>query len=243
MTYRELSDAFDVYSNRFAAGKDTSLIPFDEYEKSLFLTKAADEIVKELLPFYDRNEKIKKQLLPITRTTQLNLDTVVPASARMKSGSLVYELPTGVVYVAAESLKNTLGAILRKIKPLKDDEAFYSLESPFRSPTRGYAFRGSLSYVDSGVTKKYSEIITDISATADPKYYIKYIIDVPAIIVADDLDDASIKGVAINPNIYSEAPLTLLHEKILDRAIIMAYTAKTDDTNAKVANANLSSNS
>lgn len=243
MTYRELSDAFDVYSNRFASAKNTSLIPFDEYEKSLFLTKAADELVKELLPFYDRNEKIKKQLLPITRTAQVSLDSNVPASARVKNGSLVYELPANTIYVAAESLKNALGAILRQIKPLKDDEAFYSIDSPFRSTTKGYAFRGSLSYIVNNELKKYSEVITDINSGTDPKYYIKYIIDVPAIIVTDDLDNASVKGISQNADIDLEAPLSMLHEKILDRAIIMAYTAKTDDINSKAANANLSSNS
>ena len=73
MTYNELSDAMDVLSNRYSQTKNVSLIPFDEYEKSLFITKAANEIVKELLPFYDRNEKIKKQLLPITKSVQVSV--------------------------------------------------------------------------------------------------------------------------------------------------------------------------
>ena len=239
MTYAELSDMMDVLSNRYAQQKEVSLIPFDEYEKSFFLTKAANEIVKEMLPFYDRNEKIKKQLITITKSASVTPIFSMPDAFRLKLGSLAYELPSDVMYVVAESLRDPANVILRKIRPLKDDEVYHTLDNPFRTPSRGYAFRNGLSYLN----KRYSEIITDVAAASIPKYFVKYICNIPPFIVTDNLEDASINGVSTNLTLSAQAPLDVLHEKILDRAIIIGYMAKADDPNSKVAASNLSQNS
>lgn len=249
MTYRELSDMMDVLSNRFALGKNTGVVPFDEYEKSVFLTKAANEIVKEMMPFYDRNEKIKKQLLPITRIFEvgtLQSTTTVPLSSRYKDGTLVYEIPSDIMYVVSESLKGSTGAILKRIKPLKDDEAYYTLESPFRVTTRSYAYRVGLSMSESNIVKEYSEIITNVSSSPVPKYHMKYLTVIPPFIVTENLEDATISGLGSLPagiSLDDEAPLPMLHEKILDKAILIGYLAKSDDVKAKSASSELSTNS
>jgi hypothetical protein len=243
MTYAELSDAMDTLSNRYAQTKNVSLVVFDEYEKSLFLTKAANEIVKEMMPEYDRNEKVKKQLLPITKSTQVSTIFSADVTKLLRKDSIVYELPSDVMYVVAESVRDTNNVILRRIKPLKDDEAYYSFDNPFRASTRGYAWRDSITLVDGGVTKKYSEIITDVLASTNPRYYLKYISKIPPFIVTDSLEDASIDGVSTNADLTQSAPLDLLHEKILDRAIMIGYMSKTDDPNSKVTASNLSINS
>lgn len=252
MTYRELSDMMDVMSNRFAIDKNTSLIPFDEYEKSFLLTKAANEIVKELMPFYDRNEKIKKQLLSITRVLEVNnpSDTsAVPNSDRYRPGTLVYEIPGDIMYVVSESLKDSSGAIIKRIKPLKDDEAYYTLESPFRAPTRTYAYRVGFSKYNNSTdqTTEYSEILTNVIAGGTgPVYHLKYLTTIPPFIVTEDLEDATIGGLSKLPDGISlddEAPLMMLHEKILDRAVLLGYLSKSDDVNAKSASTNLSADS
>jgi hypothetical protein len=232
MTYRELSNAFDVYSNRHAEAKLETLLFFDEYEKSLFLTQAADEIVKELLPFYDRNEKIKKQLLPITKSVQLSLASGVNDTLKFSSTNILYELPGDVLYVVNEFLKAPSGATLSVVKPLADDETSSTLESPFRTPSkRTYAYRNSLAVAG----KYYSEIITNALASADPKYFIRYVSETPAFIVTEDLLDGSIGGVSTNANLDEIAPLEMLHNKILNRAILIGYESKSDDVNAKNA--------
>jgi hypothetical protein len=232
MTYKELSDAFDVYSNRYAEAKQDRLMFFDEYEKSLFLTQAADEIVKELLPFYDRNEKIKKQLLPITTSAVVSIATGISDVYRTNLTSLLYELPANVLYVVVEFLKDPTGVILDRITPIGDDEIAYSIDSPFRcSVSRHSAYRGSLSIGD----KDYAEIITNVPSSASPKYFLKYIEETPSFIVTDTLLDASIKGVSTNSDITLEAPLQMLHNKILNRAILIGYESKNDEVNAKVA--------
>lgn len=231
MTYRELSNHFDVYSNRYAESKYEKLLFFDEYEKSLFLTQAADEIVKELLPFYDRNEKIKKQLLPITKSTHIHLATI-NADNKIKSTTLAYEIPNDVLYVVLEFLKTAGGVIIDRVKPLSDDETAYVMDNPFRSPsTRPYAFRNSLSIGDN----KYAEIITNVLANTSPVYFMRYVSTVPAFIVTEDLLDASINGESTNADLDAVAPLEMLHNKILNKAILIAYAAKSDDINSKVA--------
>ena len=243
MTYAELSNAFDVYSNRHSEQKLGSLLFFDEYEKSLFLTKAANDIVKEMLPFYDRNEKIKKQLLTITRSAQISAMATISDDLRLKKNSIIYELPEDVLYVVAESLRDANGVILNRIKPLKDDEAYHTFENPFRSSTRGYALRNGLSISTSGVVKRYSEIITSIPQSSSPEYFIKYICKIPPFIVSDTLNNASVDGTSINNSLNNEAPLYILHEKILDRAITIAFMAKSDDPNSKTTATALSKDS
>ena len=243
MTYKELSDSMDVLSNRYAAMKDTALIPFDEYEKSLFITLSASGIVKEMLPFYDRNEKIKKQLISITRSAQVGTIAAISNDLKLRSDSIVYELPSDVLYVVAESLRSASNVILSRIKPLKDDEAYYTFDNPFRSSKRGYAWRNGISIDTGGIVKKYSEIITSILPSALPKYFLKYICNVPVFVVTDNLEDASINGISVNANLNTEAPLSILHEKILDRAIIIGYMSKTDDPNSKVSALGLSKDS
>lgn len=231
MTYKELSDAFDVYANRYAQQKYMTILQFDEYEKSLFLTQAADEIVKEMLPFYDRNEKIKKQLLSITKSVELSLATGVSDEYKISNSNLLYEIPEDVLYVVVEFIKNPSRTTLERVRPLADDETGYSLDSPFRVPTkRGYAYRNSLTVG----SKKYSEIITNILAASTPKYFIRYVSEVPTFIVTDTLLDASINGVSTNANINAIAPLEMLHNKILNRAILIGYESKSDDINSKV---------
>lgn len=243
MTYKELSDAFDVYANRHTEAKLGSLLFFDEYEKSLFLTMAANEIVKEMLPFYERNEKIEKQLLDITKSAQVSALFALPNDNRFKTGSLVYELPSDVLYIVAESLRSSSNAILRRIKPLKDDEAYYTLDNPFRVSTRGYAYRNDVSYVDGSTNKRYAEIISDITSGTSPEYFCKYLTIVPPFIVTDTLLDAKIGNVSTNASLNSEAPLNMLHERILNRAILLGSMAKSDDPNSKVAASTLSKDS
>jgi hypothetical protein len=230
MTYRELSDNFDVYSNRYAESKYEKLLFFDEYEKSLFLTQAADEIVKELLPFYDRNEKIKKQLLPITKSAHISLSSV-SSDHKISALSLTYLIPSDVLYVVLEFLKTSSGIIIERVKPLSDDETAYVMDNPFRTPaTRPYAYRNSLT-VDSD---SYAEIITGVLANTNPVYFIRYVSRVPAFIVTDNLLDASINGVSTNADLDVTAPLEMLHNKILNKAILIAYETKSEDVNSKV---------
>lgn len=230
MTYKELSDAFDVYSNRYAESKYEKLLFFDEYEKSLFLTQAADEIVKELLPFYDRNEKIKKQLLPITKSAHINLSSVT-SDHKIKASTLTYKVPSDVLYVVLEFLKTSGGVIIDRIKPLADDETAYVLDNPFRTPTtRPYAYRNSLTFDG----ESYAEIITSVLSSTSPVYFIRYVSVVPAFIVTNDLLDASIGGTSTNADLSATAPLEMLHNKILNKAILIAYEAKSDDVNSKV---------
>jgi len=230
MTYKELSDNFDVYSNRHAESKYEKLLFFDEYEKSLFLTQAADEIVKELLPFYDRNEKIKKQLLPITKSAHISLSSV-SSDHKISSLSLTYKIPTDVLYIVLEFLKTSGGVIVDRVKPLSDDETAYVMDNPFRAPTtRPYAYRNSLT-VDSD---SYAEIITSVLANTNPVYFIRYVSVVPAFIVTDNLLNASINGISTNDDLNAVAPLEMLHNKILNKAILIAYEAKSDDVNSKV---------
>jgi hypothetical protein len=232
MTYRELSEAWDVYANRHAELKYEKLLFFDEYEKSLFITQAADEIVKGLLPFYDRNEKIKKQLLPITKSVQVSLATGIDATKKIESTTLLYEMPEDVLYVVLEFLKTSSGVIIERIKPLADDETAYVMDNPFRVPTtRPYAYRNSLSIG----SKHYSEIITGVLANTSPVYFMRYVSEVPAFIVTESLLGASIMGLSSNADIDEIAPLEMLHNKILNKAIAIGYEAKSDDINSKVA--------
>lgn len=241
MNYKEMSDAFDVYSNRYSDAKLGSLLYFDEYEKSLFITKAANIIVKEMLPFYDKNEKIREQLLDITRTKQLTADSGFVNTLKFDKSSFVYKLPSDIMYIVAESIRSTDGTLVKKVRPLHDDEFYYTLDNPFRVNTDEFGYRSFVSLYNStdNVIDRYAEIYT----TASGKYFIKYLCNIPPFVLDSNLDDGSIGGINANAYVDHEAPLSMLHEKIIDKAVELGYMAKNDDINSKVATSKSSAES
>lgn len=231
MTIDEFSNSFDTLLNSYALisnfGEETSkqTITLDEYEKSVLLTKAQEEIVLSLyngknpygeafegteeLRRYLSNLITEKYLKPITNTSGTPLG--------LESKSKFFTLPEDLWFITLESVVVDNGKCkaetVMKVYPVKQDEYQVIRDNPFRGANGRRALRLDLSEGNVEIICKYMIAI----------YYIRYIKKVPPIILEDLPNDLTIEG-------KSEASDCILHEalhqKILDRAVQLALQSR-----------------
>lgn len=231
MTIDEFSNSFDTLLNSYALisnfGEKTSkqTITLDEYEKSVLLTKAQEEIVLSLyngknpygeafegteeLRRYLSNLITEKSLKPITNTSGTPLG--------LESKSKFFTLPEDLWFITLESVvidNSKCGAeTIMKVYPVKQDEYQAIRDNPFRGANDRRALRLDLSEGNVEIICKYMIAI----------YYIRYIKKVPPIILEDLPNDLTIEG-------KSEASDCILHkavhQKILDRAVQLALQSR-----------------
>ena len=231
MTIDEFSNSFDTLLNSYALisnfGEETSkqTITLDEYEKSVLLTKAQEEIVLNLyngknpygeafegteeLRRYLSNLITEKSLKPITNTSGTPLG--------LESKSKFFTLPENLWFITLESVvidnSKCDAETIMKVYPVKQDEYQAIRDNPFRGANDRRALRLDLSEGNVEIICKYMIAI----------YYIRYIKKVPPIILEDLPNDLTIEGKSKASNcILHEA----LHQKILDRAVQLALQSR-----------------
>lgn len=231
MTKEEFSNEFDTMLNsysipaKFGEESTRQSIVLDEYEKSLFLTKAQEELVISLYngknPYgdsFESTEEIRrylsnivaeKYLKPITNTNGTPLG--------ITSTSTFFTLPDDLWFITLESVildnDKCKNESYMKVYPTKQDEYLSIKDNPFRGANDRRALRLDLSEGNVEIICKYMIAI----------YYIRYIKKVPPIILEDLPNDLSIEG----KNKASDCILhEALHQKILERAVQIALQSK-----------------
>ena len=239
MTTTEFSLSFDAQISAYNDSLDLSSlnkgIVFGEYEKSVFLTKAQDDLV---LSFYsgknlyndafENTEEIRRYLSQLVVTTKIEEDKEGSESLiKIHPNSHFFSLPKDLWFITYEALQLeesvnpcTSNAFI-EITPVTQDELHRVLKSPFKGVTKRRALR-----LD--ITNNKVEIISSFNNIAN--YTIRYIKE-PSPIILDNLsEDIDIKG----KHIVMECELhPALHKAILDRAVQLAIASKTIVSNTK----------
>lgn len=227
MTIKEFSDEFDTLINSFGiqARFGVEPITFDEYEKSVFLTRAQEELVLSLYngknikeEAFENTEELRRylsnlvaenKLSPITNTNGMVLG--------ISSTSKFFTLPSDLWFITMESVttsnKKCGSTVTLKVYPVKQDEYLNLKNNPFRGANSRRALRLDLSEGNVEIICKYN-----VEA-----YYVRYIKKAPPIILIDLPDDLTING----ESKVSECTLhEALHQKILELAVRMALQIK-----------------
>lgn len=231
MTVEEFSNSFDTLLNSYALtpnfGEETSkqTIALDEYEKSVFLTKAQEEIVLGLYngknPYgdiFEGTEELRRYLSDLTAEKFLKPITNSSGTPLgLESKSKFFTLPEDLWFITMESVvvdNSKCGAeTIMKVYPVKQDEYQVIRDNPFRGANDRRALRLDLSEGNVEIICKYLVSV----------YYIRYIKKVSPIILIDLSDGLSIEGQSKAKDcILHEA----LHQKILDRAVQLALQSK-----------------
>ena len=228
MTTKEFSDAFDTllnaYSTQIRFGDSASLVlALDEYEKSLFLTQAQEQIIVEL--YTGRNEKTSS--FEKTEELRSNLRSLIKTATLTESNedfsgiskySKFFILPDDVLFITYESVtisdKNAGCKDTTKITvvPVTQDEFDKVMNNPFRQASKRRALR-----LDNGLD--VAEIVTKYNIK---DYTIRYI-SKPTPIVLANLDEVSIDGV----DTITECKLnSAMHRYILERAVVLAVASR-----------------
>lgn len=238
MTNQEFSNEFDVLYNNIMSNQAPGL---DEYEKSVFLTKAQDEIVKNYFnpkgnkyqEGFDGNEKRQIDFSMIMRSNQISTgftDGVFDSRGKVVtiSSDVMMILNEYVTVTRAKSNGDPNSApetVRLTIVPINYTEYSRLMSKPFKRPLKWQAWR---LLINDANTKKV-EIIVGPKDTITA-YHIRYIKRPQAIILSD------LEGVTLdNKTTAQECELDpILHPEILQRAVELAKAAYTGDLKSSV---------
>lgn len=219
MTIIEFSNQFDILYNNITSNQAPGL---NEYEKSVFLTKAQDEIVKNYFEASSLGNTVKKGFddtilrqmdFSSLMTTKEYQDGIIGEST-LDPRAIVYDIPENdnVYIVINESLHlmddNGVVKGVRQVVPLSYLEYSRLMLKPFKQPVKNQAWRlitsgkrGELNKIDNNSTVKTRvEIIT---TNADLNHYTgNMVIDLP-----EKNIDTSNEDLIKDINIYINEPI------------------------------------
>ena len=230
MTTKEFSNGFDTLLNSYArsagfgyadSGQDIRL---DEFEKSLFLTEAEEQIVVSFYngknsteDSFEKTEEIRRYLSSLVETVELDPET--DNSIVLNDNSKVFTLPDDLWFITYESVKLATSSDSCssgkeiQVVPTTQDNFHRISKNPFRRPGLRRALRLDLS--DNKV-----EIISDYDIA---KYKVRYVRQLTPIVVANLDDDTTVEGIST----ATECALhPALHRPILELAVRLALQSK-----------------
>lgn len=255
MTVIEMSNQFDVLYNNITSNQAPGL---NEYEKSIFLTKAQSEVVKNyFLPQsnakqagFDGNQKRQADFSMLMEHAELTPETGAGIT-RFDPRSNVYKMPTRlfilineqvVITKEEDNVPKTVG--IRQVMPLSYDEYTRLMSKPYKEPLKYQAWRlltttaiTTENQIDKGVGVAEIIMTTKDRSLENVTYnynlrYLKKPNPIVLVDLADTLgEDLSIEGVdTVTPCELDP----MLHEEILQRAVELAKAAWQGDVNTAV---------
>lgn len=234
MTCDEFSNEFDFLLNSYSKliKYKENLIPgsieLDEYEKSIVLTQAQEELVQDYYSGknifnqgFESTEQIRRHLDELIQSH--TADTIIDNSTnRLDPNSVIFSIPKSVLYIVYESATLVDSALGCKsgctvpVRPVKYDNYLITQRNPFRKANSNRVFRVDLRTINTGgLTFKVVELISQYTIGT---YFLRYITQ-PQPIILVNLNDLTINGVSskteceLNPG---------LHRSILQRAVQIA---------------------
>ncbi len=226
MSEEEMDNMFDVLYNNITSNQAPGL---NAYEKSVFLTKGQDEILKNYFnpkskgnttqDGFDGNAKrqVDFSMLTSVETKSSGFESpLFDTRENTKSVGLPSKLMFAINEVA-EVTRNNKQVILQII-PIKFDEYSRLMCKPYKRPLKYQAWR----LTNNNISNK-ADIVIGPSDTLT-KYTIRYVRR-PNPIIVSDLDGLTIEG----KSTASKCELDpILHEEILQRAVELAKVAWTN---------------
>lgn len=225
MSTEEMNNIFDVLYNNITSNQAPGL---NAYEKSVFLTKAQDEIWKNyfnpkskgnnLQEGFDGNAKRQVDFSMLTTVYKKSSGWGAPLfDARSNTKSI--SLPTDMAMAINETV-NVLRKdkdVLLQVVPIKFDEYSRLMSKPYKRPLQYQAWR----LINSDSANKADIVIGPSDAIS--KYTLRYVRRPKPIIVSylDGLtieDEGDICECELDP---------ILHEEIIQRAVELAKIAWT----------------
>ena len=235
MTTQEFSNEFDVLYNNIMSNAAPGL---DEYEKSVFLTKAQNEVLKN---YFNPQGNKYKEGFDASPKRQIDFSSLVVASSpeayssenfvKFDDRSLLFKMPTNILFVLNETATCKADNVERSISiiPVTFAEYTKAMSKPYKHPLKNQGWRLFQS-TGSGVNY-ISEIIVKNGATLT-NYRLRYV-KRPTPIILSELQSSnlSIDGV----DAVTECTLDpIIHPEILQRAVELAKAAYTGDAKSTV---------
>lgn len=226
MDVQELSNLFDTllqpYITKDVSGEQNTLA-FDEYEKSIFLTKAQEQIVLELYQKLEQSEENRKYLSNLIKT-----GNYVPVGEQDETlinntfKSYKVEIKDSVLFMIYEQCtlsdeNNCINNKIVSVVPTIYDDLDKVLKNPFKSPNNRKVIR-----------LDFDNKIELISKYNISNYKIRYL-KKPNPIILVKLEDLNIDK---KQEVSNGETNPILHERIVQRAVQLAVQSKVKSNNA-----------
>lgn len=228
MNVQELSNLFDTllqpYITKDNFGKQNTLA-FDEYEKSIFLTKAQEQIVLELYQELEQSEEVRKYLSNLIKT-----DNYAPVGEQDETlinnnfKSYKVEISNDILFMIYEQCtlsdeNNCINNKIVSVVPTIHDDLDKVLKNPFKSPNSRKVIRLDF---DNKI-----ELISKYNIT---NYKVRYLKKPNPIILVTLEGNLSINNGDTKVSNGETNPI--LHERIVQRAVQLAVQSKVKSNNA-----------
>lgn len=236
MTIQEFSNEFDVLYNNIMSNQAPGL---DEYEKSVFLTKAQSEIIKNYFnpkgnkyqEGFDGSQKRQVDFSKLMKTYASSGTALTPTSFFGNvTGAYKITWPNDVFVVVNEVVdvikKGESGKYRLQVIPIKYDEYLRVSSKPYKQPLKNQAWR-----IING-ENDINLIVGHLNSVSPDGYHIRYVKH-PKPIILESLDGS---GLSIN-NETNEMGCELdpeIHPEILQRAVELAKAAYAGDLKSNV---------
>ena len=226
MDVQELSNLFDTllqpYITKDVQGEQNTLA-FDEYEKSIFLTKAQEQIVLELYQELEQSEENRKYLSNLIKT-----GNYVPIGEQDETlinntfKSYKVEIEDSVLFMIYEQCtlsdeNNCVNGRIVSVVPTVHDDLDKVLKNPFKSPNSRKVIR-----------LDFDNKIELISKYNISNYKVRYL-KKPNPIILVTLEDLNIDK---KQEVSNGETNPILHERIVQRAVQLAVQSKIKSNNA-----------
>ena len=226
MDVQELSNLFDTLLQPFIV-KDNfgeqNTLAFDEYEKSIFLTKAQEQIVLELYQELEQSEENRKYLSNLIKT-----GNYVPVGEQDETlinntfKSYKVEIEDSILFMIYEQCtlsdeNNCINGRIVSVVPTIHDDLDKVLKNPFKSPNNRKVIR-----------LDFDNKIELISKYNISNYKVRYL-KKPNPIILVKLEDLNIDK---KQEVSNGETNPILHERIVQRAVQLAVQSKVKSNNA-----------
>lgn len=184
MTIEDFSNTFDILYNNLMSNRAPEV---NDYEKSMLLTLAQEDLVKELYnKAFEGSEQARRALDALIVTASVEPDGSTRSGGFTRT---TFTLPKGLWYIVRETATvSDEGACLygkdMPVRPERQDDLSRDLGNPFRGPSSFRALR-----LDAGGDRK-SRGVELYSGCALGKYNVTYLRRPRPILIADFTDDA-----------------------------------------------------
>lgn len=228
MNAQEFSNSFDTLLQPYIAKESFSEqnnLAFDEYEKSIFLTKAQEQIVLELYQELEQSEENRKYLSNLIKT-----DNYVPIGEHDETlinsnfKSYKVEISNDILFMIYEQCtlndeNNCINNKIVSVVPTIHDNLDKVLKNPFKSPNSRKVIR-----------LDFDNKIELISKYNISNYKVRYLKKPNPIILVALEDNLSINNGDTKVSNGETNPI--LHERIVQRAVQLAVQSKIKSNNA-----------
>lgn len=227
MTAQEFSNEFDILYNNIMSNQAPGL---DEYEKSVFLTQAQENVVKSyyegnntgLGPF-ENTEVDRRELSNLIITTKLDSSNI-NSFVDTQIGGVSWKLPDDVLYIIQEYYQYDDMQDKLNVVPVTNDELQKIKKNPFRGPSKDRVLR--LDYNNNSVILIIENSRNTLGGDG-PYYGITYL-KKPYPIILTDLTDAKLSVNNETTPFSTDTPCELsssIHRLILTQAVALAAAA------------------